>query len=89
MLSQRTEQKNPRAPRRTPPGARLIDVHAFASMTGLTVGTVYALHSQGRLDGLAVKVGRLLRFDRERLEAAIQSGAVARPCNGRDRGDSA
>jgi excisionase family DNA binding protein len=89
MLPGQIEEKKSRQLRRTSPGARLIDVHEFSRLTSLTVGTIYQLHSQGRLDGLAVKVGRLLRFDRERLEAAIQSGAVAQPGNGQDRGDSA
>jgi len=56
-----------------------MDIGEFSEMVGLTVGTVYALHSQGRLAGLAVKVGRLLRFDRDRVEAAITSGTVAPP----------
>lgn len=71
--------KAARQPRRTPTGARLMDISEFSLMVGLTVGTVYALHSQGRLNGLVVKVGRLLRFDRQRVEAAIASGAVAPP----------
>lgn len=70
-------QKKPRQARRTLPGARLIDVHEFSRLTSLTVGTAYALKSQGRLDGLVVKVGRLLRFDRDKLEDAIAQGVVA------------
>lgn len=67
-------------------GVRLMDVGELSDLTSLSIGTIYQLHSQGRLEGLVVKVGRLLRFDRQKVEEAIRSGVVAPPNAGRQNG---
>lgn len=53
----------------------LITADAVAARTGLPKSTVYELARTGRIGG-AVRLGRSLRFDPERLEAWLADGGT-------------
>jgi predicted DNA-binding transcriptional regulator AlpA len=58
---------------------KLLGVAELSLLVGATPGTLYQWRSQGRLDEYLVRVGRSVRFDLARVEAAIERGAFAQP----------
>jgi excisionase family DNA binding protein len=57
---------------------RLITAKTVAEQLAVPVPTIYQLAREGRIPGV-VRVGRLVRFDPERVEAWIEAGGQALP----------
>lgn len=58
---------------------RLANIDDLSALVGATKGTLYQWRSQGRLEEYIVRVGRSLRFDLTKVEAAIERGVFAQP----------